>query len=79
MRSRKYGFLSNKNLPYYIGEKPIVTFDSNPPFVTIWRQLMTSNEVAICGAGGETLRLAKKKAFKKYRKICSALNDNRRC
>ena len=62
-----------------MGESPIITFSDYPNCVTIWRYLMTDNDIQICSAEGYSLRLAKKKAFKKYRKICRALNDNRRC
>lgn len=80
MSDKKYGFLSPKNLPDIEGIVPIITFDeeNNDWFcVCIWKYVYTGNDTAICSEEAESLRLAKKKAFKKYRKIAKEgfIND----
>ncbi len=75
---KKYGFLSPKNVPNYKGETPTITFGMFPPEVTFWHRLMGDGEKIICNAEGCSLRLAKKKAFKKYIKICKKNIDNRK-
>lgn len=72
MSCRKYGFLSPKNLPGVKGIVPTITFDEENHdwfCVCIYKYIYTDNDTAICRVEAESLRLAKKKAFKKYRKI----------
>ena len=76
MSCKKYGFLSPKNLPDIFGIVPTITFNEenhNWVCVYIWKYVYTSNDTAICTAEAESLRLAKKKAFKKYREIMGRL------
>lgn len=70
---KKYGFLSPKNVPDYAGESPVITFGMFPPEVTFWYRLMGDGEKIICSAESYSLRLAKKKAFRKYIDICKGL------
>lgn len=75
---KKYGFLSPKNLPEYDGVIPTITFDEeshNWFRVCIWKYVMSDNDVAICDEEAESLRLAKKKAFKKYMEICNGKSN----
>ena len=69
--SRKYGFLSPKNLPDIGGIVPTITFDkeNNDWFCVCIYKYVYSDNIAICSEEAGSLRLAKKKAFKKYRKI----------
>ena len=72
MSCRKYGFLSPKNLPDVKGIVPTITFDEENHdwfCVCIYKYIYTDNDTAICRVEAESLRLAKKKTFKKYRKI----------
>ena len=72
MSCKKYGFLSPKNLPNIGGIVPTITFDeeNNDWFcVCVWKYVYSDNDIAICSEEAGSLRLAKKKAFKKYRKI----------
>lgn len=72
MSCKKYGFLSPKNIPDYKGVVPTITFDEenhNWFCVYIWQYVMTDNDVLICREESESLRLAKKKAFKKYKEL----------
>lgn len=72
MSCRKYGFLSPKNLPDIGGIVPTITFDEENYdwfCVCIWKYVYSDNDIAICSEEAGSLRLAKKKAFKKYRKI----------
>ena len=50
----------------------MITFDEENHdwfCVCIYKYIYTDNDTAICRVEAESLRLAKKKAFKKYRKI----------
>lgn len=70
MSGKKYGFLSPKNIPDYKGDVPTITFDEenhNWFCVCIWHDVMTDNDVPICREEAGSLRLAKKKAFKRYK------------
>ena len=72
MSCRKYGFLSPKNLPDIKGIVPTITLDEENYdwfCVCIYKYIYTDNDTAICRVEAESLRLAKKKAFKKYREI----------
>ena len=72
MSCRKYGFLSPKNLPDIGGIVPTITFDEENYdwfCVCLWKYIYSDIDTAICSEEAGSLRLAKKKAFKKYRKI----------
>lgn len=73
MSCRKEGLLSPKNLPDIGGVVPAVCFneeiDHNWWEVSIWKYICSYNDMLVCDAEAHTLRLAKKKAFKKYREI----------
>ena len=72
MSCKKYGFLSPKNLPDIGGIVPTITFDEDNHdwfCVCIWKYIYSDFDIAICSEEAGSLRLAKKKAFKKYRKI----------
>lgn len=76
MSCRKEGFLSPKNLPDIEGVVPTITFDEENHdwfCVCIWKYVCSDNDTAICSEEAESLRLAKKKAFKKYREIIGRL------
>lgn len=76
MSYRKEGFLSPKNLPDIEGVVPTITFDEENHdwfCVCIWKYVYSDNDTAICSEEAESLRLAKKKAFKKYRKIVTEM------
>lgn len=76
---KKYGFLSPKNIPDYEGVVPTITFDEenhNWFCVCIWKYVYSDNDTAICSEEAESLRLAKKKAFKKYREICNGKSNS---
>ena len=82
MSCRKYGFLSPKNLPDVKGIVPTITFDEENHdwfCVCIYKYIYTDNDTAICSEEAGSLRLAKKKAFKKYREIVKEgfINDQR--
>ena len=76
MSCKKYGFLSPKNLPDIEGIVPTITFneENNDWFcVCICKYVYSDNDTAICREESGSLRLAKKKAFKKYREIIGRL------
>ena len=79
MSCKKYGFLSPKNIPDYEGVVPTITFDEenhNWFCVCIWKYVYSDNDTTICSEEAESLRLAKKKAFKKYREICNGKSNS---
>jgi len=72
MSCRKYGFLSPKNLSNIDGVVPTICFDEeshNWWEVSIWKHICSGYDMMVCSAEARTLRLAKKKVFKQYRKI----------
>lgn len=73
MSCRKGGLLSPKNLPDIGGVVPTVCFDEEIDHnwweVSVWKYICSGYDMMVCKAEAQTLRLAKKKAFKKYRKI----------
>ena len=72
MSCRKYGFLGHKNLPDVKGIVPTKNFaEENHEWCCdcIYKCIYTDNDTAGCSEEEGSLRLAKKKAFQKYRKI----------
>lgn len=70
MSARKYGFLGSGKLPKYKGEIPTIEWSECPYCVTFYIGLFTEKEEMICFEEGSSLRIAKKRAFKKYKEIC---------
>jgi hypothetical protein len=70
MSGRKYGFLGIGKLPKYKGQYPTIEWSDYPYCVTFYIGFFTENEEMVCYEEGASLRIAKKRAFKKYREIC---------